>query len=93
MNVYIEIAIVYPVLILSYQMYSFSASGKGIERQDRCLKLGVVYMTVGICSLVPRSVPLAFFGIIMIMFAFRLLAKGLDRLDKKIFIDRYDEDS
>ena len=74
-------------------MYSFSASGKGVERQDSCLKLGVTYMTIGICSLATRSTPLAFFGITMIMFAFRLLAKGLDRLDKKKSIDRYDEDS
>jgi hypothetical protein len=50
-------------------------------------------MTTGICAMVFKSAPSAFLGLILMMFGFRLMAKGLDRLDKNTFIDRYDEDS
>jgi hypothetical protein len=48
-------------------------------------------MSAGIAALAYKSVPFAFFGIILMMFGFRLIAKGLDRLEKKVFIDRFEE--
>lgn len=92
MRSYIEIMVIIPLLVLCYQFYSFSASSEGQKRQERSRKLGVVLMTLGITALAYRSVPFAFFGIILMMFGFRLIAKGLDRLDKNIFIDRCEED-
>ena len=93
MNTYIETAVILPILVLCYQIYSFSVNSEGVDRQARCQKLGIAFMTIGICALVIKSAPSAFFGLILMMFGFRLMAKGLDRLDKNTFIDRYDEHS
>jgi hypothetical protein len=93
MNPYIETAIILPVFVLCYQLYSFSVKSEGLDRQARCQKLGVTFTTIGICALVIKSAPTAFFGLILIMFGIRLMAKGLDRLDKNTFIDCYDESS
>lgn len=79
-------------LVGCYQLYAFSVSRTGPEKQARCQKLGVVFMSVGIVSLIFRTPQTFIGGLILIMFGFRLIAQGLDRLDKKTFIDRYDED-
>ena len=92
MRSYFEILIILPLLVLCYQLYFFSIQSVGQKQQERCQKLGIVLMTLGITALAFKSVPSAFFGLIMIMFGFRLIARGLDRLDKKIFIDRYKDD-
>lgn len=92
MQSYIEIMIILPLLVMCYQLYSFSVNSEGQKRQERSRKLGIALMTLGITSLAYRSVTFAFFGIILIMFGFRLIAKGLDRLDKNIFIDQCEED-
>jgi hypothetical protein len=93
MQMYLEILIILPLLVLCYQLYSYSVSGEGRERQSRCQGLGIAFMSCGIVSLVIKSAPVAFFGLVLMMFGFRLLAKGLDRLDKKIFIDRCEDDT
>ena len=93
MQSYLEILIILPLLVLCYQLYSYSVSGEGRERQSRCQGLGIAFMSCGIVSLVFKSAPVAFFGLVLMMFGFRLLAKGLDRLDKKIFIDRCEDDA
>ena len=92
MRSYIEIMVVLPLLVLCYQFYSFSVNSEGQKRQERSRNLGIVLMTLGITALAYRSVPFTFFGFILIMFGFRLIAKGLDRLDKNIFIDQCEED-
>lgn len=91
MAILIKLLIMIPLLIICFQIYEFTSSRKGVEKQNRCQTLGIVYMVIGIISLVERDLMFAFFGLILIMFGFRLLAKGLDRIDKKIFIDRYNE--
>jgi len=93
MHSYLEILIILPLLVLCYQLYSYSIHGEGLERQARCQGLGIAFMTLGIVALVFKSAPFAFFGLVLMMFGFRLLAKGLDRLDKKIFIDRCEDDT
>jgi hypothetical protein len=92
MRSYVEILIILPLLVLCYQLYSFSVNSTEQKRQERCQNLGIILMTFGITALVFRSPPSAFFGLILIMFGFRLIARGLDRFDKSIFIDRYDGD-
>lgn len=89
---FVDIIITLPLLVMSYQFYFFSVASKGVERQERCQKLGIAYMTFGITALVFKTIPFVVFGLILIMLAFRLLAKGLDRLDKKIFIDQHEDD-
>jgi hypothetical protein len=93
MRTYIEFLATLPVLIICYQLYSYSAKSRGFDRQRRCQKLGIVFMTLGTTSLIAHRAAFVFAGLILIMMGFRLIAKGLDRLDKKVFIDRYDENN
>ena len=92
MHGYAEILVTIPLLLVCFQLYSFAVTGKGREMQGRCLKLGVAFMVIGIGVLVFRSTLFVFFGLILMLLGFRLLAHGLDRLDKKIYIDRLDDD-
>ncbi len=92
MHSYIEILIVLPVLVLCFQFYFFSVNCEGVMRQERCQRLGVAFMTIGIVALVFKSAVTAFFGLIMMMFGFRLIARGLDRLDKTKVITHYEDD-
>lgn len=89
---FFQLLILIPLLVICYQIYAFSSSRKGEDRQNRCQKLGIGYTVIGIVSLIERTPIFAFFGLVMIMFGFRLMAKGLDRMDKKIFIDLYNEE-
>lgn len=89
----IELFVLVPLFIMFYQFYAYSITSKGEERQKKCQLLGIVYTTLGICSLAFHT-PLAVFGgLILIMLGLRLIARGLDRLDKNIFIDRFDDDN
>jgi len=88
----VQFAILVPLFVIIYQLYAFTISGEGPERQKKCLTLGVVCSTIGITCLVFHSVVAVFGGLILIMFGFRLIAKGLDRIDKKTFIDHYEDD-
>lgn len=88
-----DIMIILPILVLCYQLYTFSVNSKGRERQGRCQKLGIAFMTFGIIAMVFRTASSVFLGLIIMMLGFRLLAKGLDRLDKTNFIDQYDDDN
>jgi len=90
MRTYLEFLAMLPVMVICYQLYAFAARSQGEDRQRRCQKLGIVYMTIGTTCLVTREIALVFFGLVLIMTGFRAMAKGLDRLEKKVFIDRYD---
>jgi len=92
MRSYVEIMILLPLLVMCYQLYTFSVNSERLKLQERCQKLGIAFMTFGTMALVIKSAPFAFFGLILMMFGFRLIAKGLDRLDKKTFIDQYEDD-
>ena len=86
---YIKFLVLIPFLTLFYQLYTYAVQLKGEERQQFCRTLGIVSFTIGIASLITRDPLYVIAGIIFMMFGFRLLAHGLDRMDKKIFIDRY----
>jgi uncharacterized membrane protein len=92
MSSYFQLLILIPLLVICYQIYAFSSSRIGEDRQSRCQRLGIGYMVIGILALVEREPLFAFFGFILIMFGFRLMAKGLDRIDKTVFIDSYNEE-
>ena len=93
MSSYFQLLFLMPLLVICYQIYAFSSSRKGADRQNRCQKLGIGYMVIGILALIERDPLFAFFGLILIMFGFRLMAKGLDRIDKTVFIDSYNDES
>jgi integral membrane sensor domain MASE1 len=92
MYVYFGLLATVPVLMICYQMYAFSVNKQGAEKQKSCQMLGIVYMTSGITALIARQPVFVFMGLVLMMVGFRLMATGLDRIDKKIYIDHYDED-
>ena len=92
MRYFVQLLIILPLLVICYQIYTFSSNRKGEDRQSRCQKLGIGYMVIGILALIEREPLFAFFGLILIMFGFRLMAKGLDRIDKTVFIESYNEE-
>ena len=92
MRYFVQLLIILPLIVICYQIYAFSSSRKGEDRQSRCQKLGIGYMVIGILALIEREPLFAFFGLILIMFGFRLMAKGLDRIDKTVFIESYSEE-
>jgi hypothetical protein len=89
---YIKLLVLIPFITLYYQLYAYAVRQKGVERQDICRTLGITSFTIGIACLAFRDLLFGIAGIIFMMFGFRLIAHGLDRIDKKIFIDRCDDD-
>ena len=81
------------ILIVIYQVYSYAVTRQREEKQSVCRGLGVVLFSVGVVTLITRDTFLVFSGIFLMMLGLRLLAYSLDRMDKKIFIDRYDGSS
>lgn len=88
----IEFAVLVPLFVIFYQFYSYSTSAIGEDRQKKCLTSGVALSTIGMTGLAFQSIITVFGGVILIMMGFRLLAYGLDRIDKKTFIDRFESD-
>ena len=86
---YLKLLFLIPFLALYYQLYNYATIQKGQERQRICRNLGIISFTLGIVSLVSHDYLFVIAGLIFMMFGFRLIAHGLDRLDKNIFIDRY----
>jgi|ERR1039457_1393919 hypothetical protein len=74
------------------QLYNYAISREAVERQKVCRASGIILFSVGTVTLINRSMLSVFTGLIMMMFGFRLIANGLDRLDKKIFLDSYKPD-
>ena len=74
--------------IFCLQLYLFAESRHGEDRQRYCHGIGIGYLTFGIFALVSRDVYFAAGGLILMMFGFRLVSHGLDRLSKKTCIDR-----
>lgn len=92
MSIIVQLVVSLVLFVILYQYYSYATTSKGVERQKRCQAAGIVYLTLGICVMVFKTVVSVFGGLVLIMFGLRLIAHGLDRIDKKIFIDHYDDD-
>ncbi len=89
---FIEFMSTAAVVIVFNQLYAYAVSLKGQEKQDTCQKFGITYLTIGIFSLASRVTPVIIGGLIMIMMGLRLIAHGLDRINKSTYIDRYNPD-
>ena len=89
----VKLGFLLPVFVVCGQLYLFAITRQGVEKQDYCRGVGIGYFTIGTVSLVSRDVYFTFSGLILIMLGLRLIAHGLDRLDKKIRIDRHDDSS
>ena len=81
-----------PFVVVSIQFYNWIVSLEGAEKQKHCKALGVTYTTLGTVGFMFRSLPLAIVGLILFMLGLRLIAHGLDRLNKSVFIDQYNQD-
>lgn len=92
METFLKYLVMVPFWIFGAQLYCFAASLEGVQRQEGCQKLGILYITVGIVSLVFREALFVVSGLMLIMLGLRLVSYGLDRIDKKTFIDRYKSD-
>jgi Na+/phosphate symporter len=92
MNIYVKCFVMIPFVVIMIQFYLWIVSLKGLEKQKHCRALGVTYTTLGTVCFLFRTLPLAIVGLILFMLGMRLIAHGLDRLDKSIFIDRFDGD-
>ena len=92
MNIYVECFIMIPFIVISIQFYSWIVSLEGEEKQKHCKALGVTYTTLGTVGFLFRSPAFAIIGLIFFMLGLRLISHGLDRINKTVFIDRYEED-
>lgn len=89
---YAKYFLLLPFWVFCLQFISYAFSQEGEQRQNQCRILGIILTTTGIVSLVLRDPIFAFSGFALIMLGLRLIAASLDRINKIIFIDRYDAD-
>lgn len=92
MNIYLQFFVTIPFIVFVCQLYQWVVSLKGTVRQRHCRGLGITYTSAGTVCFLFRSFPLTLLGLLLLMLGLRLIAHGLDRIDKSIFIDRFDED-
>jgi uncharacterized membrane protein HdeD (DUF308 family) len=93
MTEYLKILMILPVLLFGYQLFRYTVTLKREEKQRACRSLGIIIFPAGVVCLVFHNFYAVIAGLVMIMSGLRLIAYGLERKDKNIFIDRYDEDS
>jgi hypothetical protein len=86
---YVKVLLLLPFFAIIFQMYNYAITRKKEEKQKICRGLGILLFSFGVVSLVFRDQFFVFAGLLLMMIGFRLIAQGLDRLDKKIYIDRY----
>jgi uncharacterized membrane protein HdeD (DUF308 family) len=80
------------IAVTFYQFYTFTVSRKGEEKQRRCQRLGIFHICLGTMLLLFRNVPMVTTGLFLLMLGLRLIAHGLDRIDKKVYMDHYADD-
>ena len=90
---YAKLLILLPVIVFGYQLFRYTVSLKREDRQRACRSIGIIVFPVGVVCLVFRNFYAVVAGLVIIMFGLRLLAYGLERKDKKIFIDRCEDDN
>ena len=86
----LKLLALFPLSIIFFQIYHYAVTRKGEERQSVCRSFGIVALSVGVVALVFRDTVFVVAGMVSMMAGFRLVAHGLDRLDKQVYIDRYD---
>lgn len=86
---YLKILCLLMFFAMIFQMYNYATSRQREEKQKICRGLGILLFSIGIVCLVFHDSFSVFSGLLLMMFGFRLIAQGLDRLDKKTYIDRY----
>jgi hypothetical protein len=82
-----------PCWAVCIQLFCYRISLQGVRKQRECRTLGIILTSIGVVSLVSRDFWYVLSGLALIMLGLRLLATGLDRIDKKIHIDRFEDDN
>ena len=90
---YLKFLILLPVIVFGFQLYRYTITLKREEKQRACRSLGIIIFPLGVVCLVFRNFYAVLAGFAMIMLGLRLIAFGLERRDKTIFIDKFDDDS
>jgi hypothetical protein len=90
---YVKILLILPMIVFGYQLYRYTISLKRAEKQRACRSLGIIIFPIGVICLVYRNFYAVIVGLVLIMFGLRLIAYGLERKDKTIFMDKYADDS
>jgi len=93
MTEYLKLLLILPVIVIGYQLYRYTITLKREEKQRACRSLGIIIFPAGVICLVFRNFYAVMAGLVIIMFGLRLIAYGLERKEKNIFIDRYEEDT
>ena len=93
MTEYLKLMLILPVIVIGYQLYRYTITLKREEKQRACRSLGIIIFPAGVICLVFRNFYAVMAGLVIIMFGLRLIAYGLERKEKNIFIDRYEEDT
>ncbi len=88
----VDILFLLVVVIVCFQLYAYAVTRTGLHKQQTCQGLGIAFCTFGMVSFVFRTPAFIFGGLLLIMLGLRLIANGLDRMNKSIFIDRYSDD-
>lgn len=78
-----------PLVGFLSQLYFYAISRQGVEKQKVCRASGIALFSAGSVGLTNRDILSVSSGLIMMMFGIRLIANGLERLDKTIYADRY----
>jgi hypothetical protein len=83
------VLMVLPLLVFAYQIYRYIVTLERENKQRACRSLGILLFPAGVILLVFRNKYSVIIGLILLMAGLRLIAYGLERKDKNIFIDRY----
>jgi hypothetical protein len=89
---FVKIVLVLPFIVFGYQLYRYIVILNREDKQRACRSLGIIIFPAGVVCLVFRNFYAVIAGLVLIMTGLRLIAFGLERKDRKIFIDRYEED-
>ncbi len=89
---YAKLLIILPLIVVCFQLYRYTITLQREEKQRACRSVGIIIFTSGVLCLVFRNFYSVIAGLAMIMAALRLIAYGLERQDKTIFIDSYHDD-
>lgn len=88
----LKLLILLSLFVVAYQPYKYAATRMGVRKQRACLALGITYVSIGTVCFVFRKLLFAFIGLYLFMLGLLLIAQGLDRLNKRMYIDRREED-
>lgn len=93
MALLLEGLLVLTMFVFLYQLYNYALTRKHPHKEQACYGIGITYMVLGVLCFIFRDPLFSFLGLMLLMLGLLLLANGLQRKNKTVFIDRYDGDN